>query len=462
MRALLAGLALVCLTCPAAGASFPAEVVEQGRELAVAGDCSACHDSPHGGAPFAGGYAIASPVGTIYATNITPSKSMGIGDYTETQFARALRQGVRRDGVYLYPVMPYTGYTQLSDTDVHALYAYFMQGVAPADYQPPHTELPFPLNLRFGVALWNALFLQDRRFAPDVSKSAQWNRGAYLVGALEHCSVCHSPHGSLMQERNDQALAGGSLGAWYAPNITSDPVSGVGGWSRGDMVAYFKTGRVLGKAQAAGGMAEVVTHSLTHLPEADLQAIAAYVSTVPPVRDDARRPPFEWGSSATFEAALRGADPATRPNGAALYSGLCASCHGSTGAGSREQAYPALYRNSTVGSARPDNLVAVILEGVDRDAGEGHIVMPGFGPRSFVQSLSNAQIAVVATYVRATFGAGGAPVTAAQVAMARQGGPPSLLPMLARVGVAAAALLVVAVSAWLLMGLARRRRRVRR
>jgi mono/diheme cytochrome c family protein len=458
MRALLlAGLAFIALSSSARAASFPAEQIEQGRQLAVAGDCAACHTAPGGGAAFAGGYAVTSPLGAIYATNITPSKAHGIGGYSEAQFAHALREGIRADGAHLYPAMPYTAYTQLSDTDVHALYAYFMRGVAPVDDDPPRTRLPFPFNLRFSMTVWNALFLKDQRFTPDPSRSARWNRGAYLVGALEHCSVCHSPRGLLMEERKGEALAGGQIGEWHAPNITPDPVSGVGGWSQAELVAYLKRGRVPGKAQAAGGMADAVTHSLSHLPDADLRAITAYLGAVPPVRNrGATRPAFDWGAPATFEAALRGAAPADRRDGAALYSGLCASCHGSTGAGTRDQAYPSLLRNATVGDARPDNLIAVILEGVDRDAGGERTFMPGFGPRSFVQTLSNAQIAVVATYVRTTFGPGGTPITAAEVAAARKGGPISPLLWLARIGVGAVVLIVLALLTW--MGMGRRSR----
>ena len=183
---------------PVAAQDFSAPVVERGRYLAVAGDCTSCHTKPDGGKPFAGGYAIASPIGAIYSSNITPSRVAGIGAYSERDFDRALREGLRADGAHLYPAMPYTAYVRLSDEDVHALYAYFMKGVAPVDTQPPKTKLPFPFNLRFSMALWNALFLKSERFTPDPSKDAEWNRGAYLVTALEHCSVCHSPRNVLM------------------------------------------------------------------------------------------------------------------------------------------------------------------------------------------------------------------------------------------------------------------------
>ena len=453
MRRLLASAcALAALASPALGQASSADLVEQGRRLAVAGDCTACHTTPSTGAPFAGGYPIASPLGAIYATNITPSKSHGIGAYTEAEFARVLRQGIRRDGAHLYPAMPYTSYTQLSDGDVHALYLYFMQGVTPVDVDPPRTILPFPFNLRFSMAFWNALFLDDRRFTPDPSATNEWNRGAYLVGALGHCSTCHSPRGLLMQERSDKFLAGGQLGEWYAPNITADAVSGVGGWTRTELVAYLKTGRVLGKAQAAGGMAEAVTNSLSHLPDKDLEAIAVYLASVPGVRDaGVTRTAFTFGAPAAFEAKLRGSPAAStaKQDGARLYSGLCASCHDATGAGTREQVYPSLLRNSTVGAARPDNLIAVILHGVDRNVAGEHVLMPGFGSGSFVQPLTDAQIASVATFVRGQFGPGGT-INADDVAVARAGGAQPSLPKLVYAGFAVSFAVVIFV-AWRLL-----------
>jgi mono/diheme cytochrome c family protein len=201
-----------------------AGLVEKGRYLAIAGDCAACHTNTNGGKPFAGGYSVQSPLGISVATNITPSKTAGIGDYTEAQFARALRQGVRADGSHLYPAMPYTAYTQLTDEDARAL---------------------------------NLMFLDDRRFVPDASRSQQINRGAYLVNALAHCGTCHTPRNALMAERSRRFLAGGQLGAYYAPNITPG-ASGIGRWSDAELLAYLRTGHVEGLSQASGPMAEAV------------------------------------------------------------------------------------------------------------------------------------------------------------------------------------------------------------
>lgn len=424
MRGLLAGLLLAAPS--AATANFPAKVIEQGRYLAVAGDCTACHTAP-GGPPFAGGRVIASPVGPIVATNITPSRRFGIGRYSEDQFATALREGRRADGRHLYPAMPYTSYALLSDADVHALYAYFMAGVRPVDRAVPATRLPFPFNIRSSMAVWNAAFLDRKRFAFDQSQDARWNRGAYLVRALGHCSACHSPRGLLMQESTSRALSGAVVGAWYAPNITSDPVAGIGGWRGDEIVSYLGTGVARGKARAAGGMAEVVEHSLSHLTMADLQAMAAYLKTVPPVVSPQNgRAADAVGGPALIEPSLRGANIA-QGSGAALFSGLCASCHGSTGSGTPDAAFPSLFQEASVGAGRANNLIAVILNGVDRKVGGRHVNMPGFGAGSYVQSLTDDQVAALATFVRRRFGPGGI-VTAADVAIACAGGPRSSLP----------------------------------
>lgn len=436
----------------ASASAFAPEIVERGRYLAVAADCAACHTAP-AGLPFAGGYALASPFGAIYSSNITPSKEHGIGRYSESQFASALREGIRADKAHLYPAMPYASYTALSDDDVHAIYAYFMQAVAPVERAAPATALSFPFNSRPLIAVWNALFVNDVRFAGDPARSAQWNRGAYLAGALEHCGECHTPRGPFMQSRYADAFDGGRVGEWLAPDITSDPVRGIGSWKPDEIVAYLKTGRLDGKARAAGGMAEAVTHSLSRLTDDDLQAIAAYLLTVRHVAHwKTSTSASGWGRPTSSEASLRGAvEPA---EGASLYSGLCASCHEATGRGTPDQVVPSLFHNSTVGAESPENLIAVILHGVDREAGGHRVSMPGFGDSSYVQPLTDAQIAAVANHVRVSYGPGTSTITEGDVATSRQGGPPSPLPMLARGGMAIAAILVL-----VLLGLRWRRSR---
>ncbi|MDB5850048.1 MAG: Cytochrome, partial [Rhodoferax sp.] len=252
-------LALTQTAPPVAASTQDTALIEKGRYLATAGDCAACHTAA-GKAPFAGGYSVQSPLGVIVATNITPSKTAGIGNYTEAQFARALREGRRADGQHLYPAMPYTAYTLLSDEDTHALYTYFMRGVAPVDASPPPTELPFPFDIRLSMAAWNLMFLRNERFVPDAAQSQQVNRGAYVANALAHCSTCHTPRNALMAEQGSRFLGGAQLGAWYAPDITPAP-GGIGGWSDAELNQYLRAGHVPGKSQAAGPMAEAVEKS---------------------------------------------------------------------------------------------------------------------------------------------------------------------------------------------------------
>lgn len=465
IAALVLGMpaAVAAQPAPAPGAPADAALIERGRYLAVAADCTACHTAK-GGKPYAGGYSVESPLGTIYATNITPSKTAGIGNYTEAQFARALRQGIRADGAHLYPAMPYTAYTAISDEDVHALYLYFMQGVEPVDTEVARTRLPFPFNLRLSMAAWNLLFLKDERFQPDAGASEEVNRGAYLANALAHCSTCHTPRNALMAERESRFLAGSGLGAWYAPNITPH-ASGIGGWSDEDLVRYLRTGHAAGKGQAAGPMAEAVENSFQHLRPEDLQAMVAYLRTVRPVADEGApaRPAYAQGRAFSSEAELRGTHgPNERDSlktGAALYSAHCASCHQADGSGSANQRYPSLFHNTATGGPNPANLVAVMLYGVERDAGGEHALMPRFDGQSYVSALSDEQIAAISNYVLAQYGNGASRVSGRDVAIARQGGP---RPLLAKVQpfivwtLIGVAILVVVLAALLLT---RRRRR---
>jgi mono/diheme cytochrome c family protein len=195
-----------------------ADQIARGKYLATASDCVACHTAP-GGAAMAGGLAVPTPIGTIISTNTTPSKEDGIGNYTLEQFGAALRKGVRADGKRLYPAMPYTSYALLTDDDVAALYAYFMQGVTPVDTRPPATNLPFPFNIRLSMAGWNLLFLDTGPFQPDPAHDADWNRGAYLVRGPAHCGTCHTPRNLFMAESTSSPMAGGDVGLWHATSL---------------------------------------------------------------------------------------------------------------------------------------------------------------------------------------------------------------------------------------------------
>lgn len=428
----------------AAAPRFDAALVARGQYLATASDCMACHTAHHG-APMAGGLAMSSPVGDIVSTNITPSKQYGIGNYSEQQFSAALRKGVRADGQHLYPAMPYTAYAVMTDDDVHALYAYFMQGVTPVDKATQPTSLPFPMNIRASMQVWNALFADAKPLKPEPQRSPQWLRGRYLADGAAHCSTCHTPRGVFMQEKKELYLAGAQVGAWYAPNITSHPTAGIGGWSEAELVQYLRTGRVEGKAQAAGSMAEAIGYSFSRLSDDDLKAIAVYIKDLPPVDEGPSR--FNQGKPGNALTATRGkpyAENLAGPHlGAQVYSANCASCHGFNGQGSKDGYYPSLFHNSA--TANGSNLLAAILLGVNRETKEGHVFMPPFGAQpNAVNHLSNDEIAALANYIQVSYGSGAPGIKPEDVAVIRAGGPQSKLLLLARLGMVVGLLVLAA------------------
>ena len=446
---------LLCLLACMAGSAFSQELeatASAGKRLAVAADCVACHTAPEG-KPFAGGYPLSSPMGVIYSTNITPSKTAGIGSYSNEQFARAVRDGVAADGTHLYPAMPYTSYAKMTDSDIAALYDYFMKEVQPVDTPSEKTQLAFPFNIRASMIGWNLLFHSDARFKPDASKSAEVNRGDYLVNALAHCDTCHTPRNFLMGADNGKPLGGGSLGSWYAPNISSDKVSGIGAWSNEEIVAYLRTGHVAGKAQAAGPMAEAIEHSLQYLGASDLQAIAAYLQQTPPVKSAENKARHEFGAASTDELTLRGTKPEDNP-GWHIFSGTCANCHQANGQGTKE--YPSLFNNTA--TTRADNLIAAIVYGVHRTVDGVAVDMPAFGPDAlFTDRLNDQQIADVSNYVLSRYGNSELKVTAADVAQSRAGGPKAPLAELAKFTIPAIILvcLLIGLVVWMI---ARRRK----
>ncbi|MHC1479809.1 c-type cytochrome [Frateuria aurantia] len=436
------------LACQGVAAQGQDDLAAKGAYIARAADCAACHTEP-GGKAYAGGYAIASPLGTIYATNITPSKTAGIGGWSEAQFARAVREGVSADGHRLYPAMPYTDYAGISDSDIHALYTYLNQQVAPVDTPPAHvTQLGFPYGIRASMAFWDLLYLKKPSHA-EVDPQDSLARGRYLVDVLGHCSSCHTPRNLLMATDSKRYLAGGDVAGWHAPNITSDPNAGIGGWSEDELAGFLKTGHAAGKAQAAGGMAEAVEHSLRYLSDSDLHAMAAYLKSVPAQADPAvSQPDYSYGQppaktydldNAQSRTSLDAASASTPigaallasrtytdlpkvTEGARLFADACASCHQPSGAGTEDHYYPSLYHNSTTGAATPNNLVMAILHGVDRKGADGPTYMP-----AFAQDMNDEQVAAVASYVASRFGNPQLKVDAGTVRELRAGGPPPAL-----------------------------------
>lgn len=416
------------------------QLIKRGEYLAIAGDCGACHTEA-GKAPFSGGHAIASPLGTIFSTNITPSKTAGIGDYSEQQFADALRKGVRGDGSQLYPAMPYTAYAKLTDEDVAALYAYFMQGVQPVDVQPEKTALPFPFNLRFSMAAWNLLFLDTQTFQPDAKQSDAWNRGAYLVQGLTHCSTCHTPRNLLMAEQQDKNLQGASLGTWFAPDITAATLQGKPHWTRDMLAQYLATGHASNGATAGGPMLEAIDKSFSRMSAEDRQAIATYLLP----QDNAVAEPVQ----ANHWTPVRGDDTpqAGLSEGAQIYRNNCASCHNLTGQGLN--GLPALENHPVLNKPNADNVAMAVLQGAWPEQGQGML--------SFAEGLNDHQIAAVTNYVMQDIGHSKVHITDARVTSLRAGGDASPLMLLSRVGMAVAGIIVVLALGWL-----RFRRRVQR
>lgn len=446
-------LALIVSTAACAYGEGLDPSASAGKRLAVAADCVACHTAP-GGKAFAGGYPLSSPMGVIYSTNITPSKTTGIGNYSNEQFARAVRDGVAADGTLLYPAMPYTSYAKMTDSDIAALYDYFMHEVQPVDAPTHKTTLDFPFSVRASMIGWNALFHSATRFTPDPARSAEVNRGDYLVNALAHCDTCHTPRNLLMAADNSKPLAGGALGSWYAPNITSDKVSGIGAWSSDEIVAYLRTGHVEGKAQAAGPMAEAVEHSLQYLGNDDLKAIAAYLKQTTAISSADGKARHEYGQAASDELTLRGGKPEDSP-GWHIYSGTCANCHQPNGQGNK--AYPSLFHNTA--TTRSDNLIAAIVYGVHRTVDGVAIDMPAFGPEAlFTDRLNDQQIADVSNYVLSRFGNAAQSVTAADVALTREGGPKAPLAQLAKFTIPAIIVVVLLIGLIVIRSASRRKR----
>jgi nicotinate dehydrogenase subunit B len=383
---------------------YSAATIERGRVLAAAGNCVACHTAP-GGTPNAGGRAIDTPFGTVYATNLTPDPATGIGQWSFSAFQRAMRDGVSRDGRHLYPAFPYTAYTQTTDEDLTALYAWLM-AQPPVASNVPETRLAFPFSVRPLMALWNALYLAPGPVPAVAARSAAWNRGAYLVNGLGHCGACHTARNALGAEQGGAAYLGGAMvDGWEAPALTALSRAPVP-WSAAELYRYLRFGHSAQHGNASGPMAPVV-RQLAQLPEADVRAMAVYLASfnAQPEADDAARAPAAAARSATASSitaladslVARSAARAATLRGPAqrLFTTACGACH-HDGDGPRllGQNLP-LALNSNLHSARPDNLLRVILDGI-REPATPEI---GFMP-AFRHSLDDAQLAQLAAYLR--------------------------------------------------------------
>ncbi len=255
--------------------TYSEATIARGRQLAALGDCAVCHTVANG-VVNAGGRPIETPFGMIYSTNITPDVETGIGSWSYPAFERAMREGIHRDGRHLYPAFPYTHFVKATDADMQALYAYLMAQPAVRAESRNH-EFAFPFNLRPLMAGWNALFHQPGVFEPDATKSAMWNRGAYLVEGLGHCGACHSPRNAFGAEKANAYLAGGFAEGWEAPPLTSLSHAPIP-WSEDELFAYLRTGESRFHGVAAGPM-EPVVKELAGLPDQDIRAMAVYLAS---------------------------------------------------------------------------------------------------------------------------------------------------------------------------------------
>lgn len=373
--------------------------VERGRYLATAADCAACHTKP-GGKPFAGGVALQTPFGTLVGPNITPDLTAGIGSWTDDEFLSALREGRGHGGIRLYPAMPYPAYTKMTSDDALAIRAY-LETIDPAPDKIKSNQLPFPFDIRSIMIVWNAINFTPGRPAADPSKSAQWNRGRYLVDALGHCGTCHTPKTIMGADKSSAYLQGALLQGWYAPNITADPRKGIGHWSIEDIVSYLKTG-TNPNTLASGGMGEEVVHSSSHMTGDDLKAIAVYLLSLKRAAGASPRP-------------LTATD-ARMTAGQAIYKDNCAACHTDAGTGAAGL-FPRLAGSPAVQSDDPTTLIHTVLFGSKAAATPGAPTGPAMP--SFAWRFSDAQAASVLTYVRNAWGNAASAVSPDQIRTVR-------------------------------------------
>ena len=393
-----------------------AALIGRGEYVARLGDCVACHSTPSS-APFAGGLEMATPMGSIFATNITPDKKTGIGSYSLAEFDRALRQGVARDGHRLYPAMPYPSYAKLHADDVRALYAYFMHGVQPVRQANLQSEIPWPLSMRWPLALWNAVFAEPQPFEVKSSGDALWNRGAYIVQGAGHCGSCHTPRGVVMNERaldetSSLYLSGALLDGWYAPSLRSDVNTGLGRWTEDDIFHFLRTGRSQ-HGVVFGSMAEAFNNSTQYMTDGDLQAVAHYLKSLP---GDPKRAGQPW----QYDAATNGhlaLEQRLKVPGAQTYMAKCSSCHGLDGRG-QAQWIPSLAGSTSSMATESASSINVTLNGSVRVVASG--IPDAYRMPPFRKQLSDQDIADVLTFVRMSWGNKGGSVDVEDVTRLRE------------------------------------------
>jgi mono/diheme cytochrome c family protein len=369
-----------------------AQTLARGEYLARAGNCMHCH-TQRGGAAYAGGRAIETPFGSVYTSNLTPDADTGIGHWSADDFWQAMHYGRSKDSHWLLPAFPFGNFTRVNRADSDALYAWLRTVPAVSQANRPHA-LAWPFSSQWALGLWRGLFFRAQAFKPDTSQSEQWNRGAYLVQGLGHCSACHAARNAMGASSDAMALAGGMIAMqnWYAPALASrSQAGGVPRWKTQEMVQMLQTGTSAHGA-AMGPMAEVVLHSTQYLTPEDLTAMALYLEDLPPVSDTFASASASKRSNTDRDAPLPGAK---------LYKDHCAQCHAEDGLGV-PHAYPALAGSGAVNRASPMNLVQVVLNGGFAPATSSN--PRPFGMPPFALSLSDHDIAAVLSYVRSAWG----------------------------------------------------------
>ncbi|MGB3253928.1 cytochrome c [Buttiauxella gaviniae] len=372
-----------------------AAAISAGEYMAKVSDCVACHTA-EGGQPMAGGKQFSTPLGNIYATNITPDKTTGIGQYSYEDFEKAVRQGIAKDGHPLYPAMPYPSYARMSDKDIHDLYDYFMKEVPAADVKNKENDIPWLLSARWPLHIWNWLYVEDAHPDNTAPKTTEQDkellaRGAYLVEGPGHCGACHTPRGVSMQEKayngaSDIYLSGATIDGWYAPSLRNISMPSE------ELKDLLRVGRSQHGA-ISGPMSEVVTQSTQYLTDGDLDAISFYL--------------LNFNHKNSTPVAKDGSINYSPTDGKTLYSMYCSTCHGDDGKG-KDFTVPSLVNNSIVTAKDPASLISVIYQGAQTPQTKGNI---SFRMPAYKDSMSADEMANVVNYVRGSWGSGTAPIS---------------------------------------------------
>jgi mono/diheme cytochrome c family protein len=400
MRAILAILFLCTAFAGGEARAQPsAETIARGQALATAAGCASCHTADPA-KPFGGGKRIDTPFGGIYSANLTPDRDTGIGAWSDDEFYRALRYGVAPDGSRYYPAFPYPYFTKMIRDDVLAIRAY-LATLAPVRNTRPPPELHWPFNYRVLMRGWDWLFFQPGIFQPDQQKTAEWNRGAYLVEGAAHCGACHTPKNIFGADKRDRLYGGGLVQGWFAPRLDSAARSGLKSWSADDIVEYLQSGRN-GRSHAGKLMAEVVVNSTSKMSDADVRAIAIYLKELP---------------AGAPEPVVTPPAPEAMSDGAAVYAHACISCHEANGTGS-PRVYPPLPSNANLQSANPSSILRIILDGA-QTVTTPRAPNTGSMP-AYAKQLGDQQVADVANYIRNSWGNAAPLVTPDEVAKARR------------------------------------------